>query len=162
MLTGDAWRLESSLHLTESMRNLWILALFAGVPAAFALPPASLSVSTAENNLQFVPGSLTVHAGQKVNLTFKNAASGSSDLEHTWTLVMPDKAEEVSAQSASAGAKQDYVMQSKDVLAHTHLVKPGKSETIHFTAPSKPGDYPYICTYPAHYPSMKGTLKVVP
>ncbi|MGH7283704.1 MAG: plastocyanin/azurin family copper-binding protein, partial [Polyangiaceae bacterium] len=28
-----------------------------------------------------------------------------------------------------------------------------------FTAPG-PGKYPYICTYPGHYMTMKGTLEV--
>lgn len=129
---------------------------------AFAAPPVSLEVRTAGSQLQFDPTELTVHAGQAVNLTFANGASPDSNLEHTWTLVMPDKADEVSAGSAAAGRDQNYVSKSKDVIAHTHLVKPGAKETIHFIAPKKPGDYPYICTYPAHYPSMKGTLKVVP
>jgi azurin len=130
--------------------------------AAFAAPSATLNVQTAGSQLQFDPKELTVHAGQAVNLTFTNGASPDSGLEHVWVLVMPDKADEVSAGAASAGKNQDYVSNSKDVIAHTHLVKPGSHETIHFTAPQAPGNYPYLCTYPAHYPSMKGTLKVVP
>jgi plastocyanin len=30
---------------------------------------------------------------------------------------------------------------------------------IEFTAPSAPGDYPYVCTFPGHS-TMRGILKV--
>jgi len=138
------------------------LTLGVVLQAAFAAAPAALQVSTAGSQLQFDPKELTVHAGQAVSLTFVNGASPDSNLDHTWALVAPGKAGEVSAGSAAAGRDQDYVSKSPDVLAHTHLVKPGAHETIHFTAPKTPGDYPYLCTYPAHYPAMTGVLKVVP
>jgi azurin len=139
-----------------------LLVLATTIQLVIAAPPASLNVGTGGSQLQFDPKELTVHAGQAVTLTFTNGASTDSGLEHVWALVTPGKADEVSAGSASAGRDQDYVANSPDVIAHTHLVKPGGSETIHFTAPKTPGDYPYICTYPAHYPQMKGILKVVP
>ena len=33
-------------------------------------------------------------------------------------------------------------------------------ETIEFTAPAEPGDYPYICTFPGHWRLMNGVLHV--
>jgi len=59
------------------------------------------------------------------------------------------------------GEKMSFVPNSPKVLFNTVLLQPGKSETIYFTAPEKPGDYPYVCTYPGHYLVMKGILKVV-
>ena len=47
------------------------------------------------------------------------------------------------------------------VLAKTALAGPGETVQVTFTAPKKPGKYPYICTFPGHYQSgMKGTLVV--
>ena len=43
------------------------------------------------------------------------------------------------------------------VFAATKLLKPGESDTITFTAPPA-GTYPFICTYPGHYPKMQGKL----
>ena len=37
---------------------------------------------------------------------------------------------------------------------------PGNSVEVTFTAPSTPGDYPYICTVPGHFYMMKGIMKV--
>jgi azurin len=140
--------------------------LFVSIASLAQASAISLTVQTAENNLMFNPKSLTVHAGQDVTLTFKNTATADSGLSHSLAVLMPGKADEVSAAGASAGASKGYLADSpdvkKDVIAHTHLVKPGQSETIHFTAPSTPGDYPFICTYPSHFPSMQGTLKVEP
>lgn len=50
---------------------------------------------------------------------------------------------------------------ASSILAKTALAGPGETVQVTFTAPKKPGKYPYICTFPGHYQSgMKGTLVV--
>ena len=44
----------------------------------------------------------------------------------------------------------------------TTLVDPGQTVTVQFRAPGQPGDYPYVCTFPAHWRVMNGVLHVVP
>ena len=47
------------------------------------------------------------------------------------------------------------------VLAKTALAGVGETVQVTFTVPSKPGKYPYICTFAGHYQAgMKGTLVV--
>ncbi|HXE80040.1 MAG TPA: plastocyanin/azurin family copper-binding protein [Vicinamibacterales bacterium] len=47
------------------------------------------------------------------------------------------------------------------VLAFTQLAGPGETVEVTFTAPSAPGKYEYICTFPGHYAAgMKGVLIV--
>ena len=47
------------------------------------------------------------------------------------------------------------------VIAKTTFAGPGESVQITFTVPSKPGRYPYICTFAGHFQAgMKGTLVV--
>ena len=47
------------------------------------------------------------------------------------------------------------------VLAKTPFAGPGETVQVVFTVPSKPGSYPYICTFAGHYQAgMKGTLVV--
>src|SRR5205823_12618764 len=48
------------------------------------------------------------------------------------------------------------------ILHHTKLVQPLQSERLQFPAPTTPGDYPFICSFPLHYKTMTGTLHVVP
>ncbi len=49
---------------------------------------------------------------------------------------------------------------SKILLAST-LLQPRASEKLSFNAPSEPGVYPYVCTYPGHWRRMYGALYVV-
>ncbi len=46
------------------------------------------------------------------------------------------------------------------ILAHTPMSTPGETVQVTFTAPSEPGTYRYICTYPGHYVMMQGTMTV--
>ena len=47
------------------------------------------------------------------------------------------------------------------VIAKTPLAGPGETVQVIFTVPSKPGKYPFICTFAGHYQAgMKGTLIV--
>jgi azurin/glucose/arabinose dehydrogenase len=103
---------------------------------------------------------VTVKAGTKVKLTFKN----SDDMLHNVVITMPNAADEVGSSALKMGLKGErmsYVPASPKVLFHTTLLQPGTAETIYFTAPDKPGDYPYECTYPGHYLVMRGVMKVV-
>ena len=58
------------------------------------------------------------------------------------------------------GAKKQYIPDDKRVLHATKLLKVGATETLRFIAPTKPGDYPYVCTFPGHWTIMKGVMTV--
>ena len=47
-----------------------------------------------------------------------------------------------------------------DVIAYTQLLGPGESEVLKFKAPSKPGMYQFVCTFPGHYAMMRGIMVV--
>ena len=47
------------------------------------------------------------------------------------------------------------------VLVSTRLVDPGQTVTVQFRAPTQPGQYPYVCTFPAHWRVMNGILNVI-
>jgi len=53
------------------------------------------------------------------------------------------------------------VPDDKRILAATAMVEPGRTATLKLTAPQKPGDYEYVCTYPDHWKTMYGQLLVV-
>src|SRR5207244_10411191 len=57
---------------------------------------------------------------------------------------------------------QRYVPKSSKILHATALLQPGATERLQFTAPKKPGEYPYICTFPGHWRLMYGMMHVVP
>jgi azurin len=46
------------------------------------------------------------------------------------------------------------------VICYTDIVDPGSESAIYFAAPSQPGKYPYLCTFPGHWMVMNGVLEV--
>lgn len=102
---------------------------------------------------------ITVKAGSRVRLVFRNA----DDMLHNFVLCAPGRGQAVGAAAMALGidgSAQNFVPESDDVLYHTALTQPGASDTIFFTAPAKPGDYDYVCTFPGHSVLMKGILRV--
>ncbi len=142
--------------------NLLVLFLTASA-SAFAASGAvkiDLGTGTAKNKeeMVFSKDKLTVKAGAKVAITFKNNSS-SKGMTHNFVLVKPGKAQGVIDASVAAGPEKGWVADSADIIAKGKLIDAGESQTIEFTAPSEPGDYPYVCTFPGHA-TMKGVLKI--
>jgi putative heme-binding domain-containing protein len=56
---------------------------------------------------------------------------------------------------------KQYVPDSSDVLIGTEMVAAEKQARITFRAPTEPGEYPYVCTFPGHWMRMYGVMVVV-
>ncbi len=110
--------------------------------------------------LQFDIDAIQVKAGSRVKLIFTN----SDDMLHNLVITTPGSATTVGEQALKMGLdgpRQDYVPNMEEVLFHSQVIEPGASRTIYFEAPTEPGDYQFVCTYPGHYLTMRGTMKVV-
>ena len=118
-----------------------------------------LNIETVGDTMAYNTTNLEAKAGSTVKLTLKNNAT-SPAMQHDWVLVQPGSEQEVSLAGITAGAAKDFIPESPKIIAHTKLTKPGETDTVTFTAPATAGDYPFICTFPGHYPMMKGVLKV--
>jgi len=47
------------------------------------------------------------------------------------------------------------------MIVHSKSLGPREKDTIEFTAPTEPGEYDFLCTFPGHYLiGMKGVLVV--
>ena len=62
-------------------------------------------------------------------------------------------------------AQSDFIPATKKhlILEATPMIGPTRKSKIHvlrFTAPTKPGTYSYVCTFPGHWILMKGTMVV--
>jgi azurin/glucose/arabinose dehydrogenase len=122
-------------------------------------PDRSFTIAT-KPGLKFDIETITVKAGSKMKITFKN----NDDMLHNLVFTAPGASNEVGEMALKLGLngqKLNYIPTSSKVLYHTLLLQPNQSDTIYFTAPDKPGSYQYVCTYPGHYLVMKGILKVV-
>ena len=109
--------------------------------------------------LKFSLPAFDVKPGARVKLDFAN----TSDMLHNLVIVRPGTGTtvgEAALRHGIEGQKLDYVPRSDDVLYHTALLEPQKSEAIYFVAPTTPGEYTYVCTFPGHYITMQGTMRV--
>jgi azurin len=59
-----------------------------------------------------------------------------------------------------AGAANEYVPEDDAILAYTPMSKPGEKVEVVFTAPEETGEYGYVCTFPGHWATMQGTMRV--
>ena len=102
-------------------------------------------------------------AGQTINLTLKHVGQmAKNQMGHNFVLLK--KGTDIPAfgmAAMEAGLEKEYIPNDgKDIIAHTRLLGGGESDTISFKAPSEPGSYDYICSYPGHFSLMKGVLIV--
>lgn len=121
--------------------------------------PRSLSVVVGE--LKFDQDVIAVQAGQPIELTFTNP----DDMQHNVLVLRPGTTASVGAlademATEATAAARHYIPETDDVLFATELVNPRGSTILSFTAPSAPGDYPIICTFPGHWRTMQAILRV--
>ena len=122
---------------------------------------------TAQGNMdkkQFILKSITVQPGQKVHIVLTNNSSlPASAMSHNWVL-LKNGTDPADFANASSSAKDHNYIAPKykdDVIAHTDMTGGGDTSEVTFTAPSKTGDYTFLCTFPGHFMAgMKGTLTV--
>jgi uncharacterized cupredoxin-like copper-binding protein len=122
-------------------------------------PDQVLTIGT-KPGLKFDTDKLEVKAGSRVKVVFNN----NDDMLHNFVVVKPGMANPVGEAALRLnlnGPKMQYVPNSPNVLYHTNLLQPESAETIYFVAPTEPGDYQFVCTFPGHYTVMQGTFKVV-
>ncbi|WP_114783006.1 PVC-type heme-binding CxxCH protein [Botryobacter ruber] len=121
----------------------------------------TINIKVIEHEMKFDKKSFTVKAGQKVTLHFDNP----DFMQHNFVLAKPGALEKV-GKAADAlvrdpkGQEKNYVPQIPEVIVATRLVDPQGRETLVFTAPSQPGDYPFVCTVPGHWRLMNGVMTV--
>lgn len=118
-------------------------------------------VVRAAPGLQFAPKELWAKAGSKVRLVLENPDL----MTHNFVLVDAGAGDEVGAladrmASDPDGMAKGYVPQSPKILMATPLVNPRAKHEVVFVAPTKPGRYPYLCTFPGHWRLMRGVLIV--
>ncbi|MSR29462.1 MAG: hypothetical protein EXS03_07820 [Phycisphaerales bacterium] len=131
-------------------------------PEATRFEPLVIEMSAVPSRMTYDKKEFSAAPGQVVRIKFHNADA----LEHNLLIVAPGAMAEMGVAGDRMGQTADgklkeFVPDSPKVLAVMGIVAPGASQDFWFIAPSKPGTYPYVCTYPQHWRMMNGKLKVV-
>jgi azurin len=121
-----------------------------------------MTIQPVGNQMKYEQTEFTVPAGEEITITFENTAT-SAAMEHNVVILTSDDDTVVNrvGQAAMGAADNEYVPDDEAVLAATDMAAPGETVSVTFTAPSEPGTYRYICTFPGHYAVMQGTMTVV-
>lgn len=123
---------------------------------------ALLKIGTIPERLLFTKNKLTVKAGQPVKLVFSN----SDATDHNLLILSKDASVQEIGEKANLmaadpeAAMKHYIPDDELILHATQMLKTGSKQTLRFSAPTEPGIYPYVCTFPGHWTIMQGQLIV--
>ena len=121
-----------------------------------------IRIGTLFERMSYDKETIAVRAGRPVEFIFEN----TDLMPHNFVIAKAGALEELGLASEATAqqpdaARRQYVPVSDKVLLASSLLQPRTSEKLSFTAPTKPGVYPYVCTYPGHWRRMYGALYVV-
>ncbi len=114
------------------------------------------------SGLQYKQKLIEVKSGESLALNFIN----SDAMPHNVVFVKKGYVKKVGEASFKMlndpnAAKKHYVPNMSElVIANTHVINPGNTHILHFTAPTEPGDHHFVCTFPGHWMTMQGVLRV--
>ncbi len=126
-------------------------------------PDQTYVINTVPQKMAFDQTVLYAMAGQEIEITLNN----KDEMPHNLVLIEEGSLESFGTlvdkflQSPDAERMQ-YVPDSRYVLAATDMLDPAEQDVISLRVPDKPGDYPFVCTFPGHWRVMQGVLKVSP
>jgi putative membrane-bound dehydrogenase-like protein len=133
-----------------------------GEPADMGKAGVVINIKTVKNEMKYDLTEFVVKAGQTVELVFEN----TDFMQHNLLILAQGSTEKVGAAADKlaqdpSGAEKSYIPAMPEVLHATAMVNPEQKVVLRFTAPTQPGNYPYICTFPGHWRIMQGVMKVI-
>ena len=111
--------------------------------------------------MKFDQTTITARAGQHVEITFTN----TDDMQHNVVIFkrgsMTAYEKELFGSLNEPNAQlRGFVPDSPNILIASRLLNSQESTVIAFDAPTEPGDYPFVCSFPGHWVTMRGVLRV--
>jgi azurin len=133
-------------------------------PAAAApAGPREIEI-TGGDTMKYSVTSIEARPGEDIKVVLTNIGTQPKEvMGHDWVLLKAGV--DVAAFDAAALNSKDtgYIPAAlaDEIIAKIDLLGPRKSGEVEFTAPTVPGDYNFLCTFPAHYQAgMRGVLTV--
>ena len=116
------------------------------------------------DQMQYDVNSIRAKPAQEVRVTLQNAGTmPKTAMAHNFVLLDGTVPPEQFIEEGKTHAAAEYIAPAMrlKVLAMTRQLGPGEFQTISFKAPAQAGEYPYLCTFPAHLDAgNRGVLTV--
>ena len=128
-------------------------------PDRSASEPPLLEVRTEASRTAFLPDSLSAPAGAHAVVRVIN----EGEIAHNFVLVRDEESVQPIVLAAYQAIATEYVPTGFEdaIVAATPLVYPGDTLDVSFEVP-EPGRYTFVCVFPGHGSTMRGTLVSTP
>jgi plastocyanin len=154
----------SKTPLTERIGNVW-LSLLTGLVAgvgmeACAAESETILVRTMQAQMKFDQAEIAVEPGAKIKLVLENI----DDLPHNIVFFKPGTdvvaVSNKQMEKPEEALKRNWLPDDPRVWLNSRMLNPKEKQELEFTAPTEPGVYPYMCSFPGHVLTMQGKLVV--
>ena len=137
-----------------------------GSPIRKALRELSVrvvAIRTLREQLEYDLRYFAVEAGKPVQIVLENGDA----MPHNIVFSAPGSLQEIGNEAKNMPAPADekekaYVPKDPRIIDATPPVLAEEATTLTFKAPTEPGEYVFLCTFPDHWQRMYGTMIVVP
>jgi uncharacterized protein len=124
-------------------------------------PVVAVALSVIAGQMKFDRTTITARPGQRVEITFTN----TDDMPHNVVIFkrgsMAAYEKELFGSMNEPNAQlRGFVPDSPNVLVASRLLNAGESTVLAFDTPTEAGEYPFVCSFPGHWFTMRGVLRV--
>jgi len=126
-----------------------------------ALVDRQVTIKTVKEQNRYDVTEVVATAGEILEITFVN----DDAMQHNLLIIEPGSLRRVGMEGeafakAKYAAEKNYVPDMEEILHVIPIMNPGEEYKLRIKVPEKPGDYPFVCTFPGHWKTMNGVIKV--
>jgi azurin len=121
----------------------------------------AVTLGVISGQMKFSQATITARPGQRVEITLTN----TDDMPHNLVIfkrgTMAEYEKELFGSLNEPNAQlRGFVPDSPNVLVSSRLLNAGESTVVTFDAPTERGEYPFVCSFPGHWATMRGVLRI--
>jgi azurin len=143
--------------------TLACFAIATGAQSAVAAGARTIEI-VGNDQMKYSLNAIEAKPGEELHIVLKNLGTlPKAAMAHNWVLLKAGSDAAAFSTAAASSPNTNYIPESlaDQILAKIDLLGPKQTGEVTFKAPDKAGEYPFLCTFPAHYAvGMKGTLTV--
>ena len=113
-----------------------------------------ITIRPVGNEMKYDTTEIRAKAGTHIRIIMENVSNTPVMKHNVMFLTNESFIEEIGRMAYDA---TNHIPIHNAIIASTPMAEPQTRTEVVFKVP-EPGSYPYICTYPGHYVSMRGTL----
>ena len=130
-------------------------------PGAASRGALAVTLGVISGQMKFSQTTIAARPGQRVEITLNN----TDDMPHNIVIfrrgTMAEYEKELFGSLNEPNAQlRGFVPDSPSVLVASRLLNAGESTVVTFDAPTERGEYPFVCSFPGHWATMRGVLRI--